>query len=694
LTAPRAGGTMLPVGLLSNVQFNSSSPSSWAHHTAGRSAAVWIALTALSLCGVGLVLLCTATYGAGISPDSASYMSASRSLLAGKGYLCPEGWVYTQWAPLFPTLLAGFGLFGIEPAVASRFLNAVVFGLIIFVSGRLFLRSTTMREFALLGTLSLLVSAPLLGVSVMVWSEPVFILLALLFLLCLPRFLRTGGSPGRLILVSILAALACLQRYAGVSLILTGALLILTSLSGASIRRRLKYLAGFGILSSAPLAAWLYRNHLTGRTTGGQSLNWAAVKEMGQTCRRGGEIVAAWLFDPSWPASNSLIGLGVILALIVVLTHLARRRLNDSDTDRALQIRCAAVFGPVYFGFLAFCASGLYWMPEQRTLSPIYVVLMLCVVAGIENACRLLGKVLRCMPIVESVCVALCVAWLLGRQPIMRRQVAGCIQVGTSPYCSAVWQESPLILWLRDHPLSGGVFSNAPDAVYILTGIGAETTPPCSWDIARFARRLASAEASYVVWFYRKNHESFWDLPELLSRYEMEEMVDLPDGRIYRAHGVVRPEPWLQAVHCFLSPHTNRHFYTIDKQESDKLRRDPTGTWVYEGASFYAYPGSQTGLCPVYRLKSDNPKDYFYTISEAEKDRRLRDEPDAWKEDGVAFYAYPEKSAEDLSPVYRLRSADLPYYFYTTSENAKAKLLSRTSRGWTDDGIAWYAYKP
>ena len=150
-----------------------------------------VALVVTSLLGIGLVLVATSRYGVGLSPDSAYYIFAARSLLSGKGYLDFDGTLYTNWPPLFPTLLAGLGLVGIEPLDGARLLNAVTFGLIVLASGKLFIRCIRSKAFAVLGILSVLLSFQLLKVSVMAWSEPVFILLVLFFIMYMPSFLKS-----------------------------------------------------------------------------------------------------------------------------------------------------------------------------------------------------------------------------------------------------------------------------------------------------------------------------------------------------------------------------------------------------------------------------------------------------------------------------------------------------------------------
>ena len=49
----------------------------------------WAIVAGLTVAAVALVLVNTSRYGAGISPDSTSYVAAARNLLAGRGYTGP-----------------------------------------------------------------------------------------------------------------------------------------------------------------------------------------------------------------------------------------------------------------------------------------------------------------------------------------------------------------------------------------------------------------------------------------------------------------------------------------------------------------------------------------------------------------------------------------------------------------------------
>ena len=94
-------------------------------------------LASLAVLGVVLVLLHEVTYGATLEWDSVTYIAVTRNLLAGNGFVQPyDGNYYTHWPPLFPGLLALASLFVFDPYTVAGVVNAIAFGLTVFLAGR------------------------------------------------------------------------------------------------------------------------------------------------------------------------------------------------------------------------------------------------------------------------------------------------------------------------------------------------------------------------------------------------------------------------------------------------------------------------------------------------------------------------------------------------------------------------------
>src|SRR5262249_16471739 len=99
--------------------------------------------------------------GPGLRPDSGCYLSAARGLAAGRGCIPFSGHPFVEWPPLYPALLALLARCGAEPIVAARWLNAVLFGLILFVGGSWIRRSVRSLLVRSVGVIALLTATPL-----------------------------------------------------------------------------------------------------------------------------------------------------------------------------------------------------------------------------------------------------------------------------------------------------------------------------------------------------------------------------------------------------------------------------------------------------------------------------------------------------------------------------------------------------
>jgi hypothetical protein len=149
-----------------------------------------------------------------------------------------------------------------------------------------------------------------------------------------------------------------------------------------------------------------------------------------------------------------------------------------------------------------------------------------------------------------------------------------------------------------------------------------------------------------------------------------------------------------KAVYRFWSPTTERHFYTANEKEKDKLINNYSNVWTFEGVGFNAAT-SQTDprMLPVYRFWSGRA--HFYTIVEAEKDKLINQYSDVWTPEGIAFYAFPEGAEPpECRAVYRFWNAGNGTHFFTIKEKEAEKLITQYSQVYTYEGVAFYAYPP
>lgn len=151
-------------------------------------------------------------------------------------------------------------------------------------------------------------------------------------------------------------------------------------------------------------------------------------------------------------------------------------------------------------------------------------------------------------------------------------------------------------------------------------------------------------------------------------------------------------EAALQEVYRFWSPAQGTHFYTMSEAEKEKLLTQYPKVWVYEGVAYHAYPdATDSNARPVYRFWSPTLFTHFYTISRDERDKLIDKFSAVWAYEGVAFHAFPVGGEPDWAkPVYRFWSAVNETHFYTISESERDKLLADPAT-WIYEDIAWYA---
>ena len=204
--------------------------------------------------GAALILAREATYGVGLASDWAAYIATARNLLAGEWFVQIDGWPYLHWPPLYPLLLAAasFGVF--DPYHVAGPLNAVIFGLTIFVAGQ-GLRRHVRRAWLVVGAvIAIMLALPLTWVASFAISEAPFILLVTLALFQADKYLERGRRSD-LIWAAAFTSLAILTRYIGVTLILAIVPLLLLQRGAVpwdKARRSGLYL----LIATAPVGLW------------------------------------------------------------------------------------------------------------------------------------------------------------------------------------------------------------------------------------------------------------------------------------------------------------------------------------------------------------------------------------------------------------------------------------------------------
>jgi hypothetical protein len=215
-------------------------------------------LAFISLLGMSFAFIVTFRYGPGLATDGARYLSTAESLINGNGFTEYLGVPLTQFPPVYSIIIAAIGFVTVADVFAvAQYLNILTFGLTVWLSGKFF-RKLFPENFlyAYIGSGIFVTSLSLIRMASNVLSDLMFVAVTIIFLILTTGFIE-NPSKRNLIRLGLLCSVSPLLRYAGLTHILTAALLIL-------IAHRRDFSKGviqagiFGLLTCLPTLLWVY----------------------------------------------------------------------------------------------------------------------------------------------------------------------------------------------------------------------------------------------------------------------------------------------------------------------------------------------------------------------------------------------------------------------------------------------------
>ena len=551
-------------------------------------------LVVLAGLGTAHILVRTATYGAAVTTDSISFLSAAINFFAGEGWRDLAGKPLVRWPPLFPLLLAAFGWVGIEPLEAGRLINATAFGLTILAAGCWLRTNLRSRLLVLAATATLAASLPLSRWAAHLMSELLFVLLTTLALMQLATFLnRKTDAP--LWWAAVFTALAALTRYAGVALIGTGVLMLLVR-RAPPLAARLKHAIAYGAVSSMPLAGVLTYNWAVSRTLTGRR------EESGQSLSdglsRAADVFRDWAIPPNAPDGFGYLlwmaaGL-VVLAAGAVVVWSGRSVGRDGQTFGLGPALLFGVFAVAYLVLIvAFVPLVIPVAFPVRYLLPMYVPLLF---AGVFLLDRLLSiEAAGWMAAGRYGLAALAVLAILAYIGFSTREnlrlTAQAWRVGYEEnwmFNTARWQHSKLLSYLRDNRIEGRIYSNTRDLAWFAN----RTAAPSKYQEILNRMRWAQIEAgAHIVWFERSYRPSLdCDGVDIRVLSGVEIVAELADGAVLHRTAY---EPFDAARH---RAQRQRYVQQLIQQASERV--------VHAGWNVY-----RTGHKLIYRKKPCDPAD-------------------------------------------------------------------------------------
>jgi hypothetical protein len=502
----------------------------------------------------GLALLLATPHGVGMPSDSVAYTDAAGNLADGDGLSLSGAYPHLEgtrqgepdfplvhWPPAFPTLLAGLSVVDGDSVSAARWVmigllavNSLLFGLLAWrIAGR-------SRPAAIIGAALFALSPvgiPLHGDAL---SEPLFFLFAFGGLELVARHLESDRLWW-LVAGGALVSLALLTRYAAPALAAT-CFLALFAFAPGTLPRRLLRAAAFSAAVLVPLVLWLARNSAVADTaTGRGGPTWNPPSSSDLVDAVG--AVTEW-FAPSFlpDAARALLAVAVVAGGVLAVSALRGSR-AWTTLEHGVKVRVALFGGlAVLYALFVIVSAAFFdaaidtrgFAPAWSALLVVAVGVVATVLAGTERPRRALAR-----PALAASLTLVLLAFLV--QVVEKVHDLGGEDLG---YKSDSWRRSATMARVERLPPDTRVYSNAPDAVYLLTGREVKSIPPRVDPLAdqpnpSYARRLRELRRSLrggavVAYFHAVDNRPYLPDESTLRRQASLSLTRrIADGALY-----------------------------------------------------------------------------------------------------------------------------------------------------------------
>lgn len=292
--------------------------------------------------------------GPGLSPDSLDYIACAESLMHGQGWRRLNG-PYLEWPPLFPMILATFGLLTGKAITGAILLNAFLLGFTFYFHFHTYYAKLNGFWTRLIFWIASVFALPVLLCHYFIWSESVFICAFSAFLF----FVRKPNSKG----IALSAFFMMMSRYAGLFFILGERMYALKETSRKWWKEGIiRYSLAF--LGLALWLTYLYSSHgMLHSERGAPGFSFAEI------ILAVGQVGASWFLPIPNISPYALLAL-MLGALPLLLLSKVRTLLPEGSPE------------PLMIGSYMACLLATFFitafneLPDERFLAPIYLPLI------------------------------------------------------------------------------------------------------------------------------------------------------------------------------------------------------------------------------------------------------------------------------------------------------------------------------
>jgi|GEM_PF-6261409 len=437
----------------------------------------WLFCACCALFVIGMGLTFQAPW---VDWDASDYINVAENIVHGKGVVSGwesdnihAFWPLTVWPPFYPILIACLMEVGFSSVSAAMWIPILSLAGIVVVSF-FFGRDLDSPVTGYIWALCCLSMSSLWEMSRWAMTEIPYIFFSILGLYLLMYYLNS-----RFYWALLLSALCCgagaVTRYMGVTLIMTG-VLILVLQSWKRSKNRIKEIITFGLISSIPVCVVFLRNIIYKGSFSG------AVRGSGSGTLFGisSDIVHVLISDlnPFKPLDISVLfsrtevifGILIIVVIFLLYGVYISEKANFKTTLKTYLFKKRIVIAYVLIYVLSLLmleiGMGDIATVQTRYLLPVYPFLIVLLLSFIRGACaRIIVPPLKALSVGISAILVIC---------FISAQVAGSIPIivdkGGKSYTDPVWYDEPVeeYQWvMQNTPRGAEIFSNNPRAMQL-----------------------------------------------------------------------------------------------------------------------------------------------------------------------------------------------------------------------------------
>ncbi|MCU1428876.1 MAG: hypothetical protein JWL83_2876 [Actinomycetia bacterium] len=416
----------------------------------------------------------------GFDADSVAYVGVARNIASGHGVTYPfrvPGARMTDFPPGYPLVLAAGHTIGFPVVGFAHVLQGALLGVAAALVALLVLQASGSMAFAGVAFFLIAAAPGLDEVFSTVYSEPLAIALQLGALALLVAWARSHRRS-LLVAAGVCAALGPIVRWAGIAMVVTGAIVV-AAYTAAPLGDRLRRatLWGGACLVPAVVAVAANRGASHSGTGTGTARNLAWHPVGWSQLSKGFDTVGSWLL-PRQVHERWLFGLVLVgIAISAAISYAARRGLPAARAaveHAGAAIAIPAVFVAVYVVTILVSTSlfDAATPLDARILSPAYAALIPALVGGLAVWFTRSEHNVDVLRPVFAVCAVAVV--LVGVRAVTTATGNQDSRLG---YATSHWRRSPVMRQIDGLVKPTWVVTNAPEAVYLQTGREARGLP-------------------------------------------------------------------------------------------------------------------------------------------------------------------------------------------------------------------------